>query len=245
MFKFSRKQFFIVVCASILAIALLSSIFIAVTDETNWVSAGQDFKDAIIQLRPDKTYVPLVSHRLGVSVLWVSSITYIFFGSLPSNYLTIIHRFVFLVINLSLFGGALIILRRYTQTLTLILFTVYMFLNRFFPIIGRSTWLDQFLTIFAFLSILFWTKFLFTKKKSNLIIAAVFNGLVLLTKYAGWYFPLIIIGISVIYCIKTKEKTKKIDTTFNNIFKHKHSNIYYFVSCFLGRSQKNILFKIL
>lgn len=126
------------------------------------------------------------------------------------SYLTIIHRFIFLSLNLLIFGSALKIVKQFTSKQVLFLFVAYMFMNRFFPIIGRSTWLDQFLTLFGFLSILFWIKYLNERKNAYLITAGILNGLVMLTKYAGWFFPLIIIGLSIIYSSRKKIDLKKL-----------------------------------
>lgn len=209
---FIRYQIIIILTVFLLSIILISSFNFPVTDEMNWINAGKDFQMAIITLQPDKTYLPDVSPRLGVTVLWVSTLIHGFFSFLPPRYLIIAHRFIFLIINLSLFTAALIMLRRYMSNQTLLLFILYIFMNRFFPIIGRSTWLDQLLTLMGFLIVIFWAKYLEERKNSFLIAAAIFNGLVMITKYAGWYFPAVIIGLTVFYSYKSKVEFKKLIT---------------------------------
>ncbi len=185
-----------------LSLITISVLFFKTSDEDNWVKSGKYFTDAIATFNPEGTYVTQVSHRLGVSVLWISAGIYSIFGSLTFNNLLKIHRLVFLLINLGLFFSAINILRKYIHTRVLILAILYLLLNRFFPIIGRSTWLDQFLTFFGLLTVIFWTKYLFERKHSQLITASIFNGLLLLTKYAGWYFTPIIIALSWLYCYR-------------------------------------------
>ena len=166
-------------------LVLFSAFFGRVSDEANWTTSGKYFLHALIDLQWDKTYVVEVSHRLGVSVLWVSALIYAFFGSPPFNYLLLLHRFIFLSLNLALFGVILFILKPYLKSNILFLLISYLFLNRFFPVLGRSTWLDQFLTFFGFLTVLFWTKYLLEKQHSTFFKASIFNGLLMLTKYAG------------------------------------------------------------
>lgn len=216
--KFTNKEIILITSISILLAIVVSSVYFKVSDEANWVSAGKDFRNAIIDLRPDKTYISAVSHRLGVTVLWVSAFVYSIFGWLPINQLVIVHRFIYLIINTSLFGIVIIILKRYSKISGLLLFVLYMLLNRFFPILGRSTWLDQFLTIFGFLSILFWLKYLTERKLLYLTVSGLFIGLTMLTKYAGWWFPVIIIGLSVIYSYKNNKKFSEIILPLLSLF---------------------------
>ena len=111
--------------AFILSLVIISSFFLPVTDETNWAIAGGDFAKAIVELRPDKTYIPEVSHRLGVSVLWISSAIYLVSQQPYSPTLLFIHRMVFLLINLGLFFVALKIIGRYFSDKYLLLFVLY------------------------------------------------------------------------------------------------------------------------
>lgn len=203
-----RNQILIAVVVGSLFIAAISSLTFKVTDEENWIKAGRSFKNALVELRPEKTFVPEVSHRLGVSVLWVSSFVYITMGSFPAKYLVFMHRSTFLVLNLLLFAAALKVLQKHLDFSVCVLSVLYLFMNRLFPIIGRSTWLDQFLTMFGLLSISLWVSYLFKRRNSYLILSGVLNGLIMLTKYAGWYFPLITITLTIIYCFKTNCKIK-------------------------------------
>lgn len=75
---------------------------------------------------------------------------------------------------------------------------------------GRGSWLDQFLTLFGFLSILFWVRYLNTNKNSYIIYASLFSGLAMLTKYAGWYFPVIIIFLSVFHTYQNQVKLQNL-----------------------------------
>ncbi len=189
---------------------VLSALHLKVSDETNWVDGGQKYLSAILSLSPEKTYIPEVSHRLGVTVLWISAFIHNFFYTASPENILIIHRLMFAFLNLSLFFMAVKLIRKYIKTSHLILFVAYLLLNRFYFVMGRSTWLDQLLVSFGLLGTIFWVIYLDNKKGINLFYSGFLFGFTLLTKYAGWFFPLLTILLSVLYSLRYKQDFKEL-----------------------------------